>query len=155
MRKLLLLAGFFVTACVPYSPATQSSFVTETLTVTSASGENIKLLVEIARTEEERALGLMYRTSLAQERGMLFVFEQPQELSFWMKNTKIPLEVLFFDAQGNFVSMQSMIPCTADPCASYPSSGIAQYALEMNPGFAAAHQISFGSTIDYVQDEHH
>ncbi len=159
MKKLLALAGCVLfTACVPHPPATSTSsssssaFVTETLTVTSASGESTKVAVEIAFTEEERALGLMHRTSLAQDHGMLFVFEQPQVLSFWMKNTKIPLEVLFFDDQGNFVSMQSMVPCIADPCMSYPSTGIAQYALEVNPGFAAAHQIGLGTTIDYTKD---
>lgn len=115
-------------------------------------GDDVPLIVEIARTDEDRARGLMYRTSLADDHGMLFVFDKPQELRFWMKNTKIPLEVFFFDQQGKFVSMQSMEPCTADPCMSYPSRGLAQYALEVNAGFAHWYRVGEGWSIDYVRD---
>ena len=115
--------------------------------------DSYPLIVEIASTPGDRDRGLMYRTSLPENHGMLFVFEKPQELFFWMKNTKIPLEVLYFEAQGKFVSMQSMIPCTADPCPSYPSHGLAQYALEVNAGFSHRYNVGAGWSIDYVRDE--
>jgi uncharacterized membrane protein (UPF0127 family) len=83
---------------------------------------------------------------------MLFVFPTAEELTFWMKNTKIPLDVLFFDAQGKFVSLQTMVPCISEPCVTYPSNGMAQYALEVNAGFAKAQGIGAGSSIDYVRD---
>jgi uncharacterized protein len=97
----------------------------------SPGGEVREIFVEIADTDSERQQGLMHRSTLPGGRGMLFLFEQPSELSFWMKNTLIALEVLYFDVNGNFVSRQSMIPCEADPCPSYPSNGVATYALEV------------------------
>lgn len=124
----------------------------ERLHLQSDMGDDVPLTVEIARTDEERARGLMYRTSLADDQGMLFVFDQPQELRFWMKNTKIPLEVFFFDQQGKFVSMQSMEPCIPDNCPSYPSHGLAQYALEVKAGFAHWYKVGEGWSIDYTKD---
>ena len=73
---------------------------------------------------------------------MLFIFSAPQQLSFWMKNTLIPLDILYFDSEGNFVSSSTMEPCTKDPCATYPSAGPAQYALEVNAGFAVENGIN-------------
>ena len=156
-----MLGCLVICSCVPRvaptsstpNPSSSNSFVLEeVLNVSTSAGKKIPLTVEIARTEAEHAQGLMYRTSLANDYGMLFVFDAPQELSFWMKNTKIPLEVLFFDAQGKFVSMQSMVPCVPDRCPSHPSNGLAQYALEVNAGFAEAQGIGAGSSIDYVRD---
>lgn len=94
----------------------------------------------------------MERTTLAEDHGMLFVFDRPQNLSFWMKNTKIPLDIIFFDEQGYFVSMKTMTPCKKDPCNVYASDGLAQYALEVNTGFAKAHGIEQGWGMDYVRD---
>lgn len=99
---------------------------------------------ELARTDAERSTGLMHRTHLDADAGMLFVFDEPQELSFWMKNTLIPLDIAFFDAAGTFVSATSMEPCRADPCPSYPSYGAATYALEVNEGFLKKHGVREG-----------
>lgn len=78
----------------------------------------------------------MGRTSMSPGiMGMLFVFDTAQERSFWMKNTLMPLDILFFAANGTFVSWQRMDPCKADPCPSYYSNGSAQYALEVPAGF--------------------
>ncbi len=88
---------------------------------------------EIADTEALRERGMMFRTSLDPGAGMLFVFETEQRMSFWMKNTLIPLYMLFFDADGNLVSTTVMKPCQQDPCPTYPSAGPAKYALEVSP----------------------
>ena len=92
--------------------------------------------VEVADTEEERAQGLMFRENLPENAGMWFVFPEPGIYAFWMKNTLIPLDVLYFDEEGKFVSVQTMNPCEHDPCKTYPSARPAKYALEVNAGFA-------------------
>ena len=105
------------------------------ITLTDGS-RSITLFVEIADDPPEQERGLMERTELPKDHGMLFIFVEPQPLSFWMKNTLIPLDALFFDAAGHFVSVQTMTPCTADPCRTYSSRALAQYALEVSAGFA-------------------
>lgn len=110
----------------------------------SDGARTISVWVEIADEPHKQAQGLMGRTELPENHGMLFVFEEPRVLSFWMKNTLIPLDILYFDAQGKFVSAKSMIPCPSDssaeagkqdPCMTYSSGRRAQYALEVNAGF--------------------
>ena len=106
--------------------------------------DSVTVWVEIADEPEEYSRGLMGRTELAENRGMLFIFPTPKKLSFWMKNTLIPLDVLYFDAAGNFVSLQTMDPCIKNPCHTYPSAGPSQYALEVNAGFAKEKGIGEG-----------
>lgn len=105
-------------------------------------GQEVALDVEVARTPEARERGLMFRKTL--QHGMLFTFDDAQPLTFWMKNTFVPLDVLFFDAAGSFISFQTMQPCTADPCPVYSSSGAALYALEMPEGFVRDAHIGAG-----------
>ncbi|TBR36357.1 MULTISPECIES: DUF192 domain-containing protein [Dyella] len=90
---------------------------------------------EFATTDETRALGLMNRKELAADHSMLFIFADTDERSFWMKNTLIPLDILYFDANRKLVSMQLNVPpCKADPCPSYPSNAPARYVLELKAG---------------------
>lgn len=100
--------------------------------LTGPEGSKRTLFVEIASDAQERAKGLMSRTELNPASGMLFVFQQSEQLTFWMKNTLIPLDILFFDDKGVFVSRTSMDPCLEDPCVSYSSERPARYALEVN-----------------------
>lgn len=94
--------------------------------------------VEIAADDSSRARGLMFRDSMPADRGMLFVFENEQLLAFWMKNTHIALDILYFDAERRLVSAAERTPpCTlGDNCPSYASSGPARYTLELNAGTA-------------------
>ena len=101
-------------------------------------------MAEIADEPEARTHGLMFRESLGQEAGMLFVFDEEIPLSFWMKNTLIPLDVLYFDAEGNFISSATMVPCMGDPCSTYASLSPARYALEVNAGFVENHVVGEG-----------
>ena len=79
----------------------------------------------------------MLRTSLKSDHGMLFVFPYTEPQAFWMKNTLIPLDILYFDEQRRLVSMQLDVPpCKADPCPSYPSHAAARYVLELSAGTA-------------------
>ena len=97
--------------------------------------------LEIAATPEERARGLMHRESLPQDAGMLFIFSQESTLNFWMKNTLIPLDILYIDSMGVVVDIQTMetqIGAPTSELRTYPSAAPAQYALEINAGLAAA-----------------
>ena len=98
-------------------------------------------VLEIAATPAERARGLMNRERLAQNSGMLFVFSQESPLNFWMKNTLIPLDILYMDSAGVVVDIQTMIPqpgVSDSELREYPSAAPAQYALEINAGLAGS-----------------
>jgi uncharacterized membrane protein (UPF0127 family) len=101
-------------------------------------------------TADEIARGLMFRPSLADDRGMLFLFDQPRQPSFWMKNMLIPLDLVFLDGTGTVVDVIANVqPCAADPCPNYPPSSPAQAVLEINAGGAAAHGIEVGTILRF------
>ena len=90
------------------------------------------LTAEIAATNEQRSTGLMHRFSLAPESGMLFVFDGARPLSFWMRDTHVPLSIAFIDAQGTILNIEDMAPRDDRPTWSV---GSALYALEMRKGW--------------------
>ncbi len=93
--------------------------------------------IEIVNDDASRARGLMFRDSMPADHGMLFLFDDMRPRVFWMKNTRIPLDILYFDQEYKLVSAQERVPpCRSDPCAQYPSAGSAQYVLELNAGTA-------------------
>ena len=89
----------------------------------------------------------MNRTSLGEDRGMLFVFDEETTLSFWMKNTLIPLSVAYIDSEGRIVDIQKMEPLDDEP-PNYVSAEPAQYALEVNQGFFEERGVEVGNTIE-------
>ena len=94
--------------------------------------------VEIADEREEQAMGLMFRTELPDDTGMLFIFPSEAPRSFWMKNTRIPLDIMYFSSDLELISVaENARPCRADPCPGYPSEGPARYVLELNAGKAS------------------
>lgn len=98
-----------------------------------------RYVVEIADDDASRAQGLMFRDRLAPGHGMLFIHDVEEVQAFWMKNTRIPLDILYFDAQLQLVSMSERTPpCSAgNRCPVYPSTGPALYTLEIGAGDAA------------------
>ncbi len=109
--------------------------------------DNITLNIEIAQDENTRALGLMHRQSLPENQGMLFVFESTRILSFWMRNTFIPLDIAFIDENGKIVDIQTMAPL--DETKQYVSAAPALYALEVNAGWFKRNSLSVGSTVTF------
>ena len=104
-------------------------------------------VLEVAATPAERARGLMHRESLAENAGMLFVFSQESHLNFWMKNTLIPLDILYMDSAGVVVDIQTMHPQPGVPDSelrTYPSAAPAQYALEISAGLAESLGFAIG-----------
>ncbi len=108
-----------------------------------------KLDIEIAKTDQEVQTGLMYRKSMKTNQGMLFVFPQIRERSFYMKNTRIPLDLIFLDNSKTIVSFQE----NAKPFneASLPSNSPAQFVLEVNAGFAEKWLLEVGDKMDYFE----
>lgn len=109
--------------------------------------------VEVASTAEQSRIGLMFRTSLPERHGMLFTFDPAQTVNFWMKNTKIPLDIVFL-AQGKVVHVvKHAEPCLSDPCPVYGSTVPVDQVLELKAGTAEHNRIASGSlmTIDSRQ----
>lgn len=107
--------------------------------------------VEVADEFDERARGLMFRDAMPEDHGMLFVHEREAPLAYWMKNTRIPLDILYFDADRRLVSIQRRVPpCSAgDQCPNYPSRGPAKYVLELNAGRSDALGLEPGDEIRF------
>lgn len=113
----------------------------QTIALVGPDRQAVIVAIELADDPEERAAGLMNRESLPEDHGMLFLFEEPQILNFWMKDTLMPLDIFFFDAAGRVIGHDTMVPCEEDPCLRYTSSGPASIALEVNAGFRELHGI--------------
>ena len=106
----------------------------------------VEVKVEIARTRKELAKGLMWRERMGRNEGMLFVFPAAEERSFWMKNTPLPLDIIFIDDSGQIVSIsRNTRPYSEAPIRS---DGPARYVLEVNAGFADEHRLSPGVTLE-------
>lgn len=109
----------------------------------------IKIWVEVAESDAARAQGLMYRKSLGQDEGMLFIFPEEEILSFWMKNTFIPLSIGYFTKEGVLIDVKDMEPFgekLGDP-PTYRSSRPAKFALEMNKGWFQKNKVGLGSKL--------
>lgn len=118
--------------------------------ISKAKGDTIKTIdIELAQTDEERALGLMNRKSMEDTQGMLFIFDFPSEQSFWMKNTYISLDIMYVDADMEIVSIRKYTtPLSED---GVPSLKPAQYVVETNAGFADKYHVQVGDKIAFTK----
>lgn len=120
-----------------------------TLQFTDESQSNVlaNIDIELAETDDDRTRGLMWRRSMEEEQGMLFIMDQQEMQSFWMLNTYIPLDILFIDEAFRIVTIRKNTkPQTLDPV---PSSDPARYVLEVNGGYCDRHGIREGHFIKY------
>jgi uncharacterized membrane protein (UPF0127 family) len=131
----VLNAGF--AACSPQKQTTILGIEREDATV-------VEITVETARTDEERANGLMFRKTLPDGQGMLFLFDRDQQLSFWMKNTVIPLSIAFITSDGYIVEIKDMQP---NDLNSVKSSRSVRYALEVPQGWFRRVNVKAGDRV--------
>ncbi|MEG4453517.1 DUF192 domain-containing protein [Microcoleus sp. N9_A1] len=104
--------------------------------------------LEVAKTVEQQAMGLMYRTSLPDDRGMLFEFKSARQVNFWMKNCKISLDMIFL-RNGVVEAIEvSAPPCTADPCPTYGPNTVVDRVIELRGGRAAELGVKVGDRIE-------
>lgn len=106
-----------------------------------------KIIVELALDSESQAKGLMFRESMPASEGMLFMFPQTSPLSFWMKNTLIPLDIIYIAEDGEVVHIVTAQPCKIQNCPSYPSVAPAKHVLELNGGMAEVLGMKVGDNI--------
>ena len=163
---IVVLCGIIAVSTLAGCVTTQTGTPTNTNSVTTAaSGSsattaskaptayrvtvgNVTVYAEAADTFAEREMGLMNRTYLNEDAGMLFIFPTPQQQSFWMKNMRIPLDIVFITADNHALEIYASVPpCTGDPCTLYTSSAPIQYALEVNSGFCARNGIESGDPV--------
>jgi uncharacterized membrane protein (UPF0127 family) len=140
--KIFFWLLFFILAVSCKSQGIQ--FETTELTIQTTSGNMVNISVELAISDEQRAQGLMYRQNLDDGKGMIFIFERDQMLSFWMKNTHIPLSIAFISADGEILEIRNMIPLDLTPVMSSRS---ARFALEVPQSWFSRAGISVGDTL--------
>jgi uncharacterized protein len=156
--KIALILAALLSACPACGGAAKSSTSPTPPPSPAAAGPRVILpsgaayRVEIARTPEEQAQGLMFRESLPSRSGMLFLFPDVAPHKFWMKNTMIPLDMIWMDALGKviFVSADTP-PCKADPCPNYGPDSPAASVLEIAGGMAAKEKVTVGSRIRFEE----
>jgi uncharacterized membrane protein (UPF0127 family) len=109
------------------------------------------LQVEVMVKDEDRAMGLMFRPSLALDRGMLFIFEPPPDFhTIWMKNCRFPIDIVWLDEDKKVVHVaESVPPCTEDPCPVYQPLRKASYVVELNAGQARREKATVGSALSF------
>jgi len=147
---LAVVLGLLLLGVAPSPGATQSNpvlgFAVDRLSIETAAGERHEFSVELARTIEQMALGLMFRTELATDSGMLFDLDPPRRVSMWMKNTLIPLDILFLSPKGDIVGIvENAEPMTLTPRrVALPSLDV----LEVPGGWCRTHAVSTGDRVE-------
>lgn len=154
--SVLISAGLF--SCNDHNEKSSEEIETDPITFTKEgeafvikqNGDTIsKLDVEFAETDYERQTGLMYRESMKQDQGMIFIYNSEMQRNFYMKNTYISLDILYFDADTLFVSAQeNAVPRDE---SSLPSDGPAQYILEVNAGLSNDWDLAEGDKISFYK----
>ncbi|QQR83350.1 DUF192 domain-containing protein [Candidatus Peregrinibacteria bacterium] len=147
IKKIGLIAGVLLglAACQPSDPKIQLTIQTEQA--------SISVNAEVALTAEEKRIGLMNRTHLEEGMGMLFIYSDPFVARFWMKDTLIPLDMIFIDSQYTIKRIEHAAPpCPPETqCPIYSSETPVQYILEVPGGFVKKHHIEIDDTVTWQQ----
>jgi hypothetical protein len=140
LRAAGIVALLFVAASVAATP--------KETPLTLPSGKVLQ--AEVMIEQQDLGMGLMYRPSLAEDRGMLFVFPVVDFPGIWMKNCKFPIDIVWLDEQKRVVHLaESVPPCKAEPCPVYEPLRKAAYVVELNAGQARREQIALGATLSF------
>src|SRR3989338_5590514 len=142
MKKILVIFVFIVFLVMIASCKSENAVFIDN------GNEKIKVNVEIADSPEERAAGLMFRESLGENFGMLFIFDDEKTRSFWMKNTLIPLDMVFISEDLEIIDIKYAVPCREYQCINYVSKEPAEYVLEVNGNFTIRKSIAIGNTVN-------
>jgi uncharacterized membrane protein (UPF0127 family) len=168
VRALVCVAVIALTACskpatppaTTGSPANPVQNESVTTTVQVSSGPRLTMpdgavyALEVVADEEQRAQGLMFRDQLRPNTGMLFVFPSDGEYSFWMKNTLIPLDMIWIDTSQTIVHIKRDVPpCKIENCPSYGPGVQSRYVLELAAGEAAKHNLKVGDRLVFAGTE--
>jgi len=147
VRKAALLMGFAALGLLPAVPLTGCD--RSPAVVLHAARGAVTVPVEVADTPDKRATGLMYRRDLAPDAGMLFLFTKASPQKFWMKNTPLPLDMIFIGPTAKIVGIVAdACPFTTNPLGPDEPS---RYVLEVNAGFAAKHGLAVGDQVEFVR----
>ena len=140
---ILLIGALFIVSC------NNSSEVKHKEVKLSIGNSGKVVNAEVVDTYADRMNGLMFREELGEFDGMFFIFEDEVTRSFWMKNTLIPLDIIFLDSDMTVVKIQHAQPCEADPCPTFSSESPSKYVLEVNLGFSEKYDLNVGNRISY------
>ncbi len=147
MKLLLFLMPIFIVLTF----GIRSTLAAQRLpAITVFVNPTIKIEAELAYTDANRSRGLMFRENMPADAGMLFVFPELDVHSFWMKNTLIPLDILWLNERKEVVYLVTAQPCKKDPCDSIVPLQKSRYVLEVNAGFAKKHKIDIGSQMEFT-----
>ena len=150
-NRIVLFALALSTACsqpAPPPPAPTTTTLASAPRITFPDGFVVN--VEVVADDETRQQGLMFRDHLADDRGMIFFFPESGEYPFWMKNTLIPLDMIWIDEARRIAHITHDVPpCKVDPCPSYPPNARAKYVLEVAAGVAAKHRLKDGDALRF------
>jgi len=144
----IVLTAFIFSSCVSAGEKAQPKLETKIIYITNREGKEIPLRAEMAKTNDERQKGLMFRKKLAGGEAMLFIFERDQILSFWMKNTILPLSIAFISHDKNIIDIYDM---EAQSLQSIRSSRSARYALEVPQGWFEQTGITEGCAVKWSE----
>ncbi len=149
LMGLIAVAIAVLTAFAACAQDQSKVATTGQVAITGQGGRDLVVVnVEVAATNAKRELGLMYRRHLDEAAGMIFLFKQPQHLTFWMKNTLIPLDMIFADSDGRIVGIvENAAPLSESMDAV---DGDSQYVLEVNGGFCKRHGIIAGDRLRFI-----
>ena len=145
----LIVSISTVTLIIPKSKKQNETPQSQSLTQIPLTIKNNKLSIKIAKTSEEKAKGLMFVESMPENQGMLFVFDDEDKRTFWMKNTLIPLDMLWIDKNKQIVDIITAQPCKQDPCPTYSSDQKAKYILELNADYCEQDNIQKGDKVEF------
>ncbi len=137
----LVLLLFISAGC-----AAETRFKTGSLTIDTRSGE-LSYRVEVADTDRLKSIGLMYRASMPEHQGMLLLNEKPQRMNIWMKNTFIPLDIIYIDRNGHIVKIVEN--ARTESTTVMPSDGKVKAVLELNAGQVQRQEIAVGDRVTY------